>query len=47
MVTGKRRRLVSDARTLRFIRAGFWEVVKRVVDAADEAGVGEGVGDDI
>ena len=39
---------MNDARTLRFIRAGFWEDVNGVDEEEEEVVVvGVGVGDDI
>ena len=38
---------MNDARTLRFIRAGFWEDVNGVEEEEAVVVVGVGVGDDI
>ena len=38
---------MNDARTLRFIRAGFWVEVNGVVEVEVVVVVGVGVGDDI
>ena len=38
---------MNDARTLRFIRAGFWEDVNGVEEEEEVLVLGVGVGDDI